>query len=84
MANNIFGDDELNWSNVPTPARIDDPTNEIVIPDVEITGETPVECLDTDSVSTFSSKKSYELLKSALRSPTKSPGKGVDPSLIGR
>jgi len=59
MGDNVYIDDNLNCSDEPTAIRpdINSAQIEVVIPDVEITGETPALYQDQDSVSTFRSKK---------------------------
>jgi hypothetical protein len=59
MANNVYGDDELNCSDEPTAVWVDQPTVESVLPEVEITGDTPAVCQDVDSVLTFRSKRAF-------------------------
>jgi hypothetical protein len=66
MGDNIYIDDNLNCSDEPTAVR---PANlissnehiEVVVPDVEITGSVPPLLKETDSVSTFRSKKGKSL-----------------------
>jgi hypothetical protein len=62
MGDNIYIDDNLNCSDEPTAVRPVNLTSsneniEVVVPDVEITGVVPPLLKDTDSVSTFRSKK---------------------------
>lgn len=71
MANNIYGDNELNCSDEPTAVRVDQPIEEIVLPEVEITGDTPAVCQDVDLVLTFRSKRT------SLRQTSDSPSTPV-------
>jgi hypothetical protein len=63
MGDNIYLDDNLNCSDEPTATRPDsgaeedNPDVEVTMPDVEITGATPDMLKESDSVSTFRSKK---------------------------
>jgi hypothetical protein len=61
MGDNIYIDDNLNCSDEPTATRpVSDALNayiEVVVPDVEITGVIPPLFQESDSVSTFRSKK---------------------------
>ena len=61
MGDNVYIDDHLNCSDEPTAIRPVSNTQsayiEVVIPEVEITGTIPPLLQETDSVSTFRSKK---------------------------
>ena len=81
MANNVYGDNELNCSDKPTAIREPKPTIEIVLPDVEMSDSTPHVLQDSDSVSTFRSKVST---KSILKQPSSrfTPTSHTDPTSL--